>query len=151
MKGESDIVSGIQSLRRTFDHWQSFIRERPGSLAERMFGGYCKRLEWIVNDMLSCPHFPDIVREGIRKEWNADNFSVPAISEKVALLPVDQRAIVEDIIDQLISGKQLEITIETKEPWKNYTIHFRYGASYLMIVLLLAKNAKNSDCFLCKT
>jgi hypothetical protein len=33
----------------------------------------------------------------------------------VALLPVDQRAIVEDIIDQLISGKQLEITIEVKE------------------------------------
>ena len=115
MKGESDIVSGIQSLRRTFDHWQSFVRERPGSLAERMFGGYCKRMEWIVNDVLSCPHFPNLVRDGIRKEWNADNFSVPAISEKVALLPVDQRAIVEDIIDQLISGKQLEITIETKE------------------------------------
>lgn len=115
MKGESDIVSGIQSLRRTFDHWQSFVRERPGSLAERMFGGYCKRLEWIVNDLLSCPHFPDLVRDGIRKEWNADNFSVPAIAEKVALLPVDQRAIVEDIIDELISGKKLEITIETKE------------------------------------
>ena len=115
MKGESDIVSGIQSLRRVYDHWQSFIRERPGSLAERMFGGYCKRLEWITNDLLSCPHFPDIVRDGIRKEWNADNFSVPAIVEKVALLPVDQRAIVEDIIDQLISGEKLEITIEVKE------------------------------------
>jgi hypothetical protein len=115
MKGESDIVSGIQSIRRAYDHWQSFVRERPGSLAERMFGGYCKRLEWIANDLLSCPHFPDLVRDGIRKEWQSDNFSVPAISEKVALLPVDQRAIVEDIIDQLISGKQLEITIETKE------------------------------------
>lgn len=116
MKGESDIVSGIQSIRRAYDHWQSFVRERPGSLAERMFGGYCKRLEWIANDLLSCPHFPDIVRDGIRKEWNSDNFSIPAISEKVALLPVDQRAIVEDVIDQLISGKELEITIEIKNP-----------------------------------
>lgn len=116
MKGQSDIVSGIQSIRRAYDHWDSFIRERPGSLAERMFGGYCKRLKWIADDLLSCPHFPDIVRDGIRKEWTADNFSIPAIVEKVALLPVDQREIVEGIIDQLISGERLEITIETKKP-----------------------------------
>ena len=115
MKGSSDVVSGIQSIRRAYDHWASFIRERPGSIAERMFGAYCKRLEWIANDMLTCPLFPDIVREGIRREWNADNFSVPAIVEKVALLPVDQREVVENIIDRLITGERLIITVETEK------------------------------------
>ena len=115
MKGSSDVVSGIQSIRRAYDHWGSFIRERPGSIAERMFGAYCKRLEWIANDMLTCPLFPDIVREGIRREWNADNFTVPAIVEKVALLPVDQREVVENIIDRLITGERLIITVETEK------------------------------------
>ena len=115
MKGSSDVVSGIQSIRRAYDHWGSFIRERPGSIAERMFGAYCKRLEWIANDMLTCPLFPDIVREGIRREWNSDNFSVPAIVEKVALLPVDQREVVENIIDRLITGERLIITVETEK------------------------------------
>jgi hypothetical protein len=114
-RGQSDVVSGIQSIRRAFDHWGSFVRERPGSIAERMFGAYCKRLEWIANDMLTCPLFPDIVREGIRREWNADNFSIPAIVEKVALLPVDQRQVVEDIIDRLITGERLIITVETEK------------------------------------
>ena len=115
MKGSSDVVSGIQSIRRAYDHWGSFIRERPGSIAERMFGAYCKRLEWIANDMLTCPLFPDIVREGIRREWNSDNFSVPAIVEKVALRPVDQREVVENIIDRLITGERLIITVETEK------------------------------------
>ena len=115
MKGSSDVVSGIQSIRRAYDHWSSFIRERPGSIAERMFGAYCKRLEWIANDMLTCPLFPDIVREGIRREWQADNFSVPAIVEKVALLPVDQREVVENIIDRLITGERLVITVEAEK------------------------------------
>jgi hypothetical protein len=118
MKGESDIVSGLQAMKRAFDHWDSFIRERPGSLAERMFGGYCKRLAWIANDLITCPHFPQVVRDGIRKEWTADPFMTMAIAEKAALLPPDQRDIIETVIDRLITGERLQIELkpEAHEP-----------------------------------
>lgn len=112
MRGESDIVSGLQALKRTYDHWESFIREKPGSLAERMFKEYLKKINWIVFDFLSCPHFPEDVRRGIRKEWTSDGFSVPAISEKVALLSPEQRSAVENVIDLLLSGEKLEIEVK---------------------------------------
>lgn len=114
MKGESDIVSGLQAMKRAHDHWDSFVRERPGTLAERMFGGYCKRLAWIANDLLTCPHFPPLVRDGIRKEWAADPFATMAIAEKAALLPPDQRDAIESIIDRLITGERLTIELKTR-------------------------------------
>jgi len=113
MKGESDIVSGLQAMKRAYDHWDSFVRERPGSLAERMFGGYCKRLDWIAQDLITCPHFPQVVRDGIRKEWKSDSFTTLAIAEKAALLPPDQRDIIENIIDRLITGERLNIELKT--------------------------------------
>lgn len=113
MKGESDIVSGLQALKRAHDHWDSFIREKPGSLAERMFKAYIGKINWIVQDFLSCPHFPDIVRNGIRKEWTSDGFAVPAIADKIALLAPDQRDAVENVIDLLLSGEKLEIEVKT--------------------------------------
>lgn len=115
MRGESDIVSGLQAMKRAYDHWDSFIRERPGSLAERMFGGYCKRLSWIANDLITCPHFPQLVRDGIRKEWTSDPFTTMAIAEKAALLPPDQRGIIESVIERLISGERLKIELKTPE------------------------------------
>ena len=112
MKGESDIVSGLQALKRAHDHWNSFVREKPGSLAERMFKMYLGKMNWIVQDFLSCPHFPDIVRNGIRKEWYSDAFTTPAITDKVALLSPDQRDAVENVIDLLLSGEKLEIEVK---------------------------------------
>lgn len=112
MKGKSDIVSGLQALKRAHDHWDSFIREKPGSQAERMFKTYIGKINWIVQDFLSCPHFPDAVRNGIRKEWTSDGFAVPAIADKIALLAPDQRDAVEIVIDLLLSGEKLEIEIK---------------------------------------
>lgn len=113
MKGESDIVSGLQALKRAHDHWNSFVREKPGSLAERMFTMYLRKISWIVYDLLTCPHFPDAVRNGIRKEWTSDGFAVPAIADKIALLAPDQRDAVENVIDLLLSGEKLEIEVKT--------------------------------------
>ncbi len=115
MKGESDIVSGLQAMKRAFDHWDRFVRERPGHLAEKMFGGYCKRLDWIAQDLITCPHFPQPVRDGIRNEWRADPFTTMAIAEKAALLPPDQRDVIESIIDRLITGERLNIELKTPQ------------------------------------
>lgn len=77
-----------------------------------MFKAYIAKINWIVFDFLSCPHFPEEVRRGIRKEWTYDGFAVPAISDKVALLSPDQREAVEGVIDLLLSGEKLEIEVK---------------------------------------
>lgn len=115
MKGQSDIVSALQSLKRAHDHFESFIREKPGSLAERMFKGYAKRIDWIVNDFLSCPHFPQEVRDGIRGEWLADAFTTIEVHDKIALLPPDRRECLENVIDLLLKGDKLELEVKSLE------------------------------------
>ncbi len=62
--------------------------------------------------MISNPNFTEEVREGIRKEWNSDTFVLPAISEKLGLLNPDQRAVVEDLIDLILKGDNIQIVDE---------------------------------------
>jgi hypothetical protein len=73
---------------------------------------YTSKLEWIYKDLISNPNFTEEVREGIRKEWNSDTFVLPAISEKLGLLNPDQRAVVEDLIDLILKGDNIQIVDE---------------------------------------
>jgi len=115
MRGEADFVAGIQNLRRAYDYWQSFIRDRPGTRGDKLFSQYCKKMEWIVQDLASNPLFPDIVRDNIRKEWNADQFTHPAIVDKIALLSPEQRIIIESVIDTILKGETLQLEIEPQK------------------------------------
>jgi hypothetical protein len=111
MRGESDFLAGFQHLHRAYDHWQSFIRERPGTLAERLFGNYCRKLEWIAKDLIICPNFPLIVRDGLKEEWNSDAFTVDAIIEKVMILTPGQREVIETVLDRIIAGEHTVVEV----------------------------------------
>lgn len=108
MKGGSNIVSGIQHLKRAFEHFESFRREYPGSKGERLFKGFNQRLNWVYSEMSTSPFLPEDIREGIKKEWNSDVFTVDAIAENVALLSPEQRELVDTIIEGLLSGEQIQ-------------------------------------------
>lgn len=112
MRGEADFVAGIQNLRRAYDYWQSFIRDRPGTRGDKLFSQYCKKMEWIIQDLGSNPLFPDIVRDNIRKEWHADQFTSPAIVDKIALLSPEQREVIEEVIETVIRGEHVRIEVE---------------------------------------
>jgi hypothetical protein len=62
--------------------------------------------------LITNPNFTEEVREGIRKEWNSDTFVLPAISEKLGLLNPDQRSVVEDLIDLILKGDNIQIVDE---------------------------------------
>ena len=109
MKGSANIVSAIQSIKQAYEHFESFQREHPNTKGATLFGGYAKRLDWIFNDLVSNPLLTDEVRRGVRKEWESDVFSVPAINEKVALLNPEQREAVEAIIDSMLNGEEIVI------------------------------------------
>jgi hypothetical protein len=111
MRGESDFLAGFQHLHRGYDHWQSFIRERPGGVAERLFGNYCRKIEWIAKDLITCPLFPTIVREGLKTEWNSDAFMVDAIIEKVMVLTPGQREVIETVLDRIIAGEHTIVEV----------------------------------------
>ena len=111
MRGESDFLAGFQHLHRGYDHWQSFVRERPGGVAERLFGNYCRKIEWIAKDLITCPLFPTIVREGLKTEWNSDAFMVDAIIEKVMVLTPGQREVIETVLDRIIAGEHTVVEV----------------------------------------
>lgn len=111
LKGASQLVDFIHHLKCAHEYMQSFKRDRPGTRAEKLAHNYGWRIEWIYNDMMTNPTFPPEVREGIRKEWNSDTFTMPAIMQKVAILNPQQRDAIENVLDTIIRGESLQIDI----------------------------------------
>lgn len=109
MKGGSDIVSAIHCIRQAYDHFESFQREHPGTKGAALTKNYNTKLEWVYRDLLTHPFLPEVVRSGMRREWQSDVFAVPAISENVALLAPEQRAFVERLIEAMLNGEQIEM------------------------------------------
>jgi hypothetical protein len=107
IKSRSDIVSALQHLKMADEHFISFCNEHKGSKGARHFGNYSQRINWICRDLYTNPHLPESVRLGIKQEVESDVFSVPAISEKIALLKPEQRECLEEVIDRLIAGEEL--------------------------------------------
>lgn len=109
MKGGSNIISSVHSMRQAKEHFASFQREHPNTKGAMLFGGYEKRLDWIFKDLVTHPLLTDEIRQGVRQEWESDVFSVPAINEKVALLNPEQREAIEEIIDSMLSGEEIVV------------------------------------------
>lgn len=105
-KGGSDIVSAMQSLKRAHEHFGSFILERKGTRGATLFKKYKERINWIYVDFITNNLFPEIVRYGIKQEWECDVFAISAIEEKIPLLNPEQRALIEDMIDNYLKPEE---------------------------------------------
>ena len=108
----SSIVQSIQHLKQSDEFMNDFIRAAPNTRGAVVFSDYSRRVKWIFNDIITYPHFDDEVRKGIKYEIESDAFSVPAITERVALLNPDQRQILEDMIEDILAGKTIEVSIK---------------------------------------
>ena len=108
MKG-SNIVSGIHSLKMAQEFFLDFTREFPDSSGSKLFDKYNKRIDWILNDLITHTSLPEDVREGIKEELKSDVFTVPAILEKVSLLRPEQRETIETLIDAALNGEEFRI------------------------------------------
>lgn len=114
MRSSGTFVEVIHHLKIAKEFLESFIREKPGTVGERMARNYVAKINWMYNDLITFPNFPDIVRQGIREEWESDPFLSMAISEKLAILNPAQRTAIENIIDEVLKGQ--EIIVESKTP-----------------------------------
>ena len=113
MRSSGTFVEVIHHLKIAKEFMESFIRERPGTVGERMAKQYINRIDWIYRDLISYPTFPEIVRQGIREEWNSDPFISLAIMEKLAKFSPTQRKAIEDIVDEVLAGN--DIIVEAKK------------------------------------
>jgi hypothetical protein len=91
-----------------------FIRQAPNTRGAVIFRGYQTKLNWILRDVLTYPHFPDDVRQGLKHEIESDAFAVEAIHDKIPLLNPEQREMLEGLVEDMLAGKTIEIKIKTQ-------------------------------------
>jgi hypothetical protein len=116
MKGS--VMSAIHHLRAAIEYMDDFVREsnkkHGGSRGAAKFGEYSKKMQWILLDMRTYPHFCDEVREGFRKEMQSDVFAYVSIAEKCSLLEPAQREMLDDVLDMILSGETIEVNLKAE-------------------------------------
>ncbi len=115
MKGASDLVNGLLHLRIAKHYWDDYRRELKSTPGANLLRNYVNRIDWIYNDLITYPLFTEEIRQGIKKEWNSDTFVVPAVMDKLAFLNPEQRLIIENIMDLMIAGEQIELISNVTE------------------------------------
>ena len=108
----SSIVSCIHHLKLADEYAKDFVRSAPGTRGATIFGNYSLKLNWILRDVVTYPHFGNEVREGMRKEIASDSFSYDSIIEKVGLLNPEQREALDELLNDILKGKTLEVNIK---------------------------------------
>lgn len=107
----SSIVSAFQNLKLSKDYFEDYLRERPGTRLAIIIKGYLKKIDWLYTDAITNPGISEVGREGIKREFKTDPFAVPAINEKIALLPPERREEVEKYVDGIIT--QIKESLQT--------------------------------------
>jgi hypothetical protein len=110
----SSIVQAIQHIKQANEFMSDFIRQAPSTRGSLVFSGYSNKLQWILRDILTYPHFPDEVRLGLKHEIESDAFAIEAIHDKIPLLNPEQRAMLEELVEDMLAGKTIEIKIKTQ-------------------------------------
>jgi len=108
----SSVVQAIQHVKIADEFMNDFIRSAPTTRGAIIFGQYSRKLRWILNDIITYPHFDDEVRKGIKVEIESDAFSVGAIKDLIPLLNPEQREMIEDLIENILKGKTIEVSIK---------------------------------------
>ena len=109
---KSSVVQAIQHVKIAEEFMNDFIRSAPTTRGAIIFGQYSRKLRWILSDIITYPHFDDEVRKGIKVEIESDAFSVGAINDLIPLLNPEQREMIEDLIEDILKGKTIEVQIK---------------------------------------
>lgn len=109
MSNLSSFIKFIHHLKISTDFCEDLKRSNPNSLAYKMFSDYTKRMNWILNDIITNPVFSNEVRNELRKEINSDLLVIPALIDKIHQIPIAQREIVENIVDCILNNETIEV------------------------------------------
>ncbi len=110
----TNIIQAIHHLKISKEFFQDLQRSNPGTKGAALCKIYEGKIEWIFKDLITNPNFDATVVAGIKAEWNSDAFIVPAIHEKIAILRPDQREALENVIDLILKGESIDISLKTE-------------------------------------
>ena len=111
MSYEKDTYSLAKGLHHINMAKQYFEDVRIGCTGDlkNTFNGYINKCDWILNNVFD-KLGPDTRK--IYKEELSDSLGIDHINDQLMRLDNDQRSEIENIIDNIVNGKQVKVTIE---------------------------------------
>lgn len=115
----SSIMSAIHHLKIAKEFMDDFVRSHDRFQRGTVkFGEYSRKINWILTDMVTYPHFRQEARDAMVGELKSDPFAFMSIMEKVALLNPDQRLMLEEIAEKVVKGETIKVVMN-EEPNQN--------------------------------
>ena len=111
----SEIVKFIHHLQRAKLSLEVFLLGTFNDGAKRKFSQYVKKIDWIITDLKTEPGVDRTLSDAIDLEFNSDVFLLDAVSEKMLLLTPNERDILENIVDEIIKGEEIQIEYLNKK------------------------------------
>jgi len=101
-------------LQMALDYFDDTNRNVPTTIAGKLSIRYAERLKWVINDFATSPKIPSDAAMEFKNELQGDVMFHEAISEKCLNLSIDQKVILENIIDELIKGETIYCNLNNK-------------------------------------
>jgi hypothetical protein len=114
MSYEKDTFSLAKALHHLNIAKQYFEDVRIGCTGDlkNTFNGYINKCDWILNNVFDKL---DDEKRKIYKEELSDSLGIDHINDQLMFLDNKQREQVEQIIDTIVKGKKVKITIDTDD------------------------------------
>lgn len=109
-----EILKFIHNLNKAKLNLEVFLLGDVNDRAKRKFSQYVKKIDFIITDLKTEPAVSQELREAIDLEYKSDAYCVEAIMEKVLMLTPDERDILENIVDAVIKGEEINIVYDDK-------------------------------------
>lgn len=100
----------LSHLKISLYYAESFRNEcKPEAQGRRLMADYIRKIDWILKDVITNPHFPPDAIEEIKKEIESDVLSIPAINDKLNMMDDERRAHAEKVLNIISGGGKILI------------------------------------------
>lgn len=108
MKGASNnVLMGFQHLKIASECFEDYVRDHRGSSLAIIFSGYCKKINWIINDFICTPGLTPELIGAVKKHLSSDLLAIPAINEKLTKLSPECLQMIEIMVDKILEGEKI--------------------------------------------
>lgn len=99
------LAKGLHHINIAKEYFEDVRLGSTGDV-KMIFNNYIQRCDWILTNMTH--RMSQESREALKRELSG-SFSMEAINDKIIHLDSKQRDIIENIMDRMISGEQIEV------------------------------------------
>jgi hypothetical protein len=102
------LAKGLHNVNMALTYFKMVKADCKGDV-KNTFNGYINKCEYIINDIKSSlgKEIRDVFNEELR-----DSLEIFDINDKILHLNSDQRVLIDNILDDIIKGKDVKINIE---------------------------------------